>query len=126
MRALLLIAPYRIDAQYSSKKAIVKKLCEDSSLEFLTAEDIDTGNSLSAEETINFLKKCSFAIGDLSFERPSCYYEVGYLQSIDKKVYLLATSNTVIHQVLSKSSLKFYDNLEEYKALIAEIIKGEI
>lgn len=126
MRTLLLITPYQMDAQYSAKKAIVKNICEESNLAFITAEDISTGSGLSAEETIDFLRKCSFAIADLSFERPSCYYEVGYLQSLSKSVYLVATNYTIIHQVLNRDNLQFYNNLEEYKTLIAKIVKREL
>jgi len=125
MKNIFLIAPYNIDGQYIAKKKIINKLCNDLKIELLIAEDSITGTSLNALETLELIKQCEFAIADLSYERPSCYYEVGFMQALNKKVYLISESNTIIHQLLNKNNIKFYSNLIDYHYLIEEILRKE-
>ena len=125
MKKAFFIAPYRIDLEYLAKKNIVANLCVSNNLEFLIAEDIQTGNSLNAKDTLKLLNECDFAIADLSFERPSCYYEVGYLQALNKTVHLICKSNTTVHQVLQVENLITYSNLDDYRLAIEKVLKAE-
>lgn len=126
MKSLFLIAPYYVDPFYVKKKSILDDLCKSFSIKLQIAEDLKTGNSLNAEDTIRLLKKSDFFIADLSFERPSCYYEVGYLQALNKKVNLISTANTSLHQLLRNDSLLTYSDLDSYKTLVENILKAEL
>jgi len=125
MKDLFLVAPYQIDPLYSAKKSIITQLCKVHRFKLRIAENKKTGKSLSAENTITFLNGCNLAICDLSYERPSCYYEIGYLQALDKKVYLICNTNTFLHQVLFRNSVRRYSDLDTYKAIIKEIFEEE-
>jgi nucleoside 2-deoxyribosyltransferase len=125
MRKLFFIAPYHIDIDYNKKKAIITELCLSFNFKLQIAEDTKTGNSLSAKDTVILLNECCFAIADLSYERPSCYYEVGYLQGQNKNVYLICTSDTTIHQLLNKENLLKYSNIDSYKLIIESILMQE-
>lgn len=39
---------------------------------------------------LNHIKLAEFIIADLTFERPNCYYEIGYAHALNKKVILTA------------------------------------
>lgn len=43
------------------------------------------------------IKQSYFLIADLSFERPNCYYEVGYAQALGKPVFLCKTDGAEVH-----------------------------
>ncbi|WP_143069919.1 nucleoside 2-deoxyribosyltransferase [Hymenobacter actinosclerus] len=122
MKKVFIVAPYTIDSLYNKKKRIMEELCTKYNIEFVRAEDSLSARSLNAEETAILLQQCDFAIADLSYERPSCYYEVGYLQALQKKVYLICAKNTTIHQVLGRNNVVLYSNLGDYKATIENII----
>lgn len=62
---------------------------------------------------------------DLSFERPSCYYEVGYLQALNKTVHLICKSGTSMHQVLNRENLITYSDLDNYRLTIEKILNCE-
>lgn len=123
MKNVFLIAPYQIDPKYQEKKTILRNLCDNNSLQLLIAEDRKTGKSLNVEETITLLQVCDFAIADLSHERPSCYYELGYLQALGKSVYLICRHGTTLHQALELDKVKVYSDLNSYESILSEIIE---
>ncbi|GAB3636710.1 hypothetical protein GCM10027422_23000 [Hymenobacter arcticus] len=125
MQNVFIVSPYNIDSLYTEKKRIIEILCEKYSVNFVRAEDGVTGRSLNAEETALLLQQCDCAIADLSYERPSCYYEVGYLQAIRKPVYLTSDTNTALHQALEIENVLLYSGLNEYRKII-EIFMIEI
>ena len=63
---------------------------------------------------------------ELSFERPSCYYEVGYLQAlINKTVNLICKTGTSMHKVLNRENLMTYSDLDNYRLTIEKILNCE-
>lgn len=121
---IFLITPYEVDSDFLTKKEIVKKCCLRFGFDLLLAESDNSGNpqSLDAEQTIERFREVDFFIADLSHERPSCYFEVGYVQSAKKNVCLIAKLDTLIHQVANRTNVKFYKDLKEYEELITLLI----
>lgn len=69
------------------------------------------------------MNEVDFAIADLSYERPSCYYEIGYLQGLFKPVYLIAKESSTIHLVKDHSLIQYYKSLDDYQELINNIME---
>lgn len=86
-------------------------------------ESLKTGQYVRS--SLEMIMQTDFVIADLSYERPSCYYELGYLQAMKKKVYLLAEQSTVIHQLLTPEQIIFYSNIKEYDDVINGIFCNE-
>ena len=59
------------------------------------------------------IKKASFVIADLAYERPSCYYELGLAQAMGKLTFFIALAGTKIHQTYG--DIHFYEGIEQYK-----------
>ena len=78
------------------------------------------------EETIEELKEANFVIADLSLERPSCYYELGFAEALRKRVYLIAQLGTDIHQTANRDKVSFFNNLAGFDAVIRAILSGEM
>jgi hypothetical protein len=72
------------------------------------------------------LKGSLFVIADLSLERPSCYYELGIAEALGKKVYLIAHTGTAIHQTANRKALRFYQDMNQLKSVIEEVIRQAI
>lgn len=65
---------------------------------------------------INNIKKAELIIADLTFERPNCYYELGYARAIGKSIITIASKNTKLHFDVAHYDCIFFssgENLEE-------------
>lgn len=126
MRKIFLISPYLVDPDFPKKKGIVKRLCRRNRYIFLLAEDEVTHESLDAAKTVDLFASVDYFIADLSFERPSCYFEVGFLQSRAATIFLIAKVGTPVHQLLNAESVCYYDDLDSYSAIIEKIFEDLI
>jgi hypothetical protein len=117
------IAPYNLDPLYEKKKEIVIKLAKSKDLCAYYASDFLSDGNLNIEKSIDLYKSIDFFIADLSYERPSCYFEVGFVQAMNKPVFLIALETTVIHQLLNKNTVRLYKDLSSYSNLLALIIE---
>jgi hypothetical protein len=43
------------------------------------------------------INRARFVIADLTDERPSCYFEIGYAEGLDRRVLLVASEESVVH-----------------------------
>jgi nucleoside 2-deoxyribosyltransferase len=119
---IFLIAPYSIDRNFEEKRSIINDVFLKFGFELLLAEDNNKG-SLSAETTIRLFEQADYFIADVSCERPSCYYELGYLQAQKKDISIIAKKNEKIHQLLYKDSIEYFNDLGEYKKIIEKIVR---
>jgi len=76
----------------------------------------------NVEKSIRLLQESDVVIADLSLERPSCYYEVGFAQAMWKPVAIVAATGTPIHQVKYSEQILYYNNLTQYEALIHQLL----
>ena len=118
---IFLITPHSVDKNFEEKLKIVSEVCQQNGMKAETGV-INYDGNFNFDKSVELYQEVNFFIADLSFERPSCYYEVGYAQALNKKIFLIAEEGTFIHQVNNKSSLQYYKTLKEYKELIARIV----
>ncbi len=116
-----LVTPHSSDPLFKEKKVIVENLANSHHTKAFFGPQ-PPYKELDIKSNINLYHQVDFLIGDLSYERPSSYFEVGYAQALGKPVYLIAFEGTDIHQVLNRNKVKFYKNLDEYKIVIDDII----
>ena len=116
---VFLITPYKVDKYFENKKSIAKEAFNKYDIDLALAEDNEI--SLSVDKTIELFQKSDFFIADLSLERPSCYYELGYLQALKKSIFIISKRNEKIHQMLGRDSILFYDDLNGYKEIMEKI-----
>ena len=121
-----MITPQRTDPLFEEKKHIVESVSAQFRVNANYAPGYSVYSALDIKKSIQLLKSADFFIADLSYERPSCYFEVGFVQSIEKPIDLIALTGTIIHQVLGRESLRFYKDLNEYEFLIKSIISSRM
>lgn len=119
---VFMITPHHTDPDFLAKQAFVEQMAPRSGIVPLYA--LPSAEGFDIVGSIQLLKSADFCIADLSLERPSCYFETGYAQSMDKSVELVAQRGTPIHQVLGRQYVQFYNGLAEYRNLILSLLQA--
>ena len=116
------IMPVASDPNALEKQILIKKIAENEG--FLThfPDYLPYKPVFDLKSAIDDMRSASFIIADLSLERPSCYYELGLAEAIEKKVYLIAKFGTDIHQTSKRNHVSFFKNMNEFECLVREII----
>ena len=65
------------------------------------------------------LRKADTVLVDLSGERPSCYFELGFAEALDIPIRLFAFEGTPIHQTGHREAVSFYRSFNHLEDLIA-------
>jgi hypothetical protein len=68
------------------------------------------------------IREARCALVDLSFERPSSYYELGLIEALGQRAFVIAEEGTPLHQTSLRNDARFYSNLDEFEALVAFIL----
>lgn len=68
------------------------------------------------------IKKAELIVADLSYERPNCYFELGYAIALGKEIIIISQEGTKIH-----FDVDHYDNFS-YKNTIelSQLLKGKL
>jgi len=83
----------------------------------IRADDIEHEDVIT-KKIIEEIKTSEFLVGDLTNERPSVYYEIGYAHSLGRRVMLYRKKNTSIHFDLAAYNCPDYKNMKELKKIL--------
>lgn len=119
MKYFVVIMPISLDDMFSQKAMAIKDIAKKNGLEAYLPIETEKESSLAC--ILSNIKKASFVIADLSYERPSCYYELGLAQAMGKPTFLIALAGTKVHQAYG--DIHFYEEIEQYRQLIENIIR---
>jgi hypothetical protein len=106
-----------VDPLYQTKRGILENLA---TRKKIMAHFPFDPEGLIHGSIIDDMKSAFFIFADMSYERPSCYYELGLAQALGKKVFLVAQKGTILHQL--QGTVSYYQHIEEYEQLAAQAI----
>lgn len=66
------------------------------------------------------LRTSHAVLADLTGERPSCYFELGFAEALKIPIRLFAAAGTPIHQSGHRSDVFFYEGTEHLENLVAK------
>jgi nucleoside 2-deoxyribosyltransferase len=115
MARVLVIMAVRTDKNCEAKRATIAKAFGDDAL-LPRVVEINDPQDFDLVEAIRKLKEAKLVIADLSFERPSCYYELGMAQGLGLPTLLLAQEGTRLYQ--HSGAVTFYKDLEEFQQIV--------
>lgn len=119
---LLLIAPVRADPDFARKIAIVQTRCATQRLDCRLP--LLNPPSFNLETVLSDIRQATHIVADLSYARPSCYYELGLVEASARRASLVAMKGTEIFQHAGHGSVSFFENLDRYSALIGGVLSG--
>ncbi len=120
IRYILVIAPVGADPEYELKMEIIRSICDANGLgyhvPFLNASRFDL------DEAMKTIRSAAVIVADLSYARPSCYYELGLAEGANRQVALIARAGSEIFQHSGKRAVTFYDALSDYEIVVAQAL----
>lgn len=126
---VFMITPYRFDQQFPEKRSIVERIAATCqiTMHYATFHIPLLFGGFDLAKTIQSIRAADFIIADLTYERPSCYYELGYAHGIGKAVHLIAYDNIrsehiQLCEVLGLQSTQYYSNLHDYEVLVSSLL----
>lgn len=81
-----------------------------------------TEPTFDLSKTIAAMNACDLILADLTYERPSCYYELGLAEALGRPIIAAARRGTRIHQTSHRSTVSFYESMLEFTALVTDQI----
>lgn len=129
-RTLYFVSPVASDARFARKRAVVDRLGRE--LGFTALYPMDRLAEFGSEgrapyplsEVGRLMRESAMVVVDLSFERPSCYFELGVAQSVHDRVALIAERGTTIHQHGGHSDVHLYQSIEQYGEVLESVISA--
>jgi len=78
----------------------------------------------AAEIFANQVRSAVAVLADLSGERPSCYFELGFAEALSRPVRLVAVEGTPIHQSSYRELVRFYSTPKGLERAVTESLQG--
>jgi hypothetical protein len=120
LKYFYVICPVGTDPDFATKRSALEALGSERAIEPFFPLERGVGFSI---DTVSLdMGLAEFVLADLSFERPSCYFELGLAKAGRVKVALIAAKGTAIHQVGDHARVGFYRDFEEYCSLVSTIL----
>ena len=120
MRYFYFIAPVGSDPRFPEKKRIIEDVARELGLEPLFP--LERHNMFAKKTAADDIRGAEIVLADLSFARPSCYYEIGLADALGATVQMIAEVGTEIHQVADRGQVATYRGLDEYRIAVVRAL----
>lgn len=123
MSSVMLICPVSEAKHYEGVKLALEAAVAEAGADLVKPdyEPLDPKFDLGATKTA--MLSASLIVVDLSYERPSCYYELGVREAVGARLLLVARVGTTVHQTSLREQVNFFsDPVEVASAVLRAIL----
>lgn len=124
MEYVYVISPVTADPDFGAKRAALKAVAR--SLGVTVLFPLDRQADVALKKTSGDIRGAKLVLADLTYERPSCYFELGLAEASGADVGIIAKKGTPIHQVGYATEVHFYGDLDEYKRIVDRLLSSRI
>jgi hypothetical protein len=124
MTTICFIAPAQTDEDAAEKAAIVLAEAEARSVEIIIPQFSTEFGRIELDNFKGDLNKVCGVLADVSFERPSVYYELGVAEALGIPCVLIARVGTAIHQSTYSRSVTYYESLTDFRSVLGHAISS--
>lgn len=80
-------------------------------------------NAKISQQILSEIRNSQIVIADLTFERPNCYFEVGYALALGKNLILTSSKKTIVHFDLYDNRRIVWEDANDFRNQLSEQIK---
>lgn len=124
MAKVMLVCPVSEAEHYRQIKAVLEKAFERVDATLMKPDYDATNPRFDLEAVKAAMGSVALVVVDLSYERPSCYYELGLAEAVGANVLLVAKRGTPLHQTSLRDRVRFFsDPIEIVETVLASLAK---
>jgi nucleoside 2-deoxyribosyltransferase len=120
-----IIMPVWSDTGFKAKQSAIARGAEAAGFNARFPEYAPSNAQFDARQFVQQLSSASTVLADLTGERPSCYFEIGFAEGVGRPVHIVARAGTDIHQSACRHRVRYYESLEDLERLVFEILSDE-
>lgn len=100
---------------------VIKDECRKLGLNAIRIDE-HIGSGFIIREILDYIERAEFLICDLTYERPSVYYELGYAHGVGNEaldILLIAREGTNVHFDIAALRINYYNSSEHLRSIIS-------
>jgi len=116
------IMPVGSDSNWTKRRAAIQRAVSGHGIDVPFPNYLPLAPAFKIADLKRELAGAEFVLADLTYERPSCYYELGIAEALGLQVRLVAECATPIHQSAARNEVEYYATLDELEAIVGRSI----
>lgn len=117
--------PVGSDPDFPEKQMAIRRGVEAAGLHVRFPDYLIANPNFIREHFVEQLKSASGVLADLSGERPSCYFEIGFAEALGLPIFLIAENGTTIHQSAFRHAIRHYSSVQDIEGIVFGLLTRE-